>query len=174
MLPFRRAQPNFESLVRAHQRAVIGIARNLTLDAAVADEIAQDVFCELHRELPRLGDEAHVLAWLRRVTCHRAIDHVRRRRVFQRAVEHAPPEEESRELMTDIMLNERLRRLVASLPDSMRQVVVLRYQEDLGPEAIAQTLGMPVNTVKSHLQRGLDILRGKVERIDSPTLRGQP
>jgi RNA polymerase sigma-70 factor (ECF subfamily) len=43
-------------------------------------------------------------------------------------------------------------------------VVILRYQEDLGPAEIAQVLDMPVATVKSHLQRSLDMLRDKLAR----------
>jgi RNA polymerase sigma-70 factor (ECF subfamily) len=42
---------------------------------------------------------------------------------------------------------------------------VLRYQEELMPEEIAQTLSMPVATVKSNLYRGLEILRQKTERV---------
>ena len=42
-------------------------------------------------------------------------------------------------------------------------IVILRYQEDLGPSDIAEILEMPVNTVKSHLQRSLATLRGKLE-----------
>jgi RNA polymerase sigma-70 factor, ECF subfamily len=41
---------------------------------------------------------------------------------------------------------------------------VLRYQEDLDPAEISQVLGIPVNTVKSHLQRALATLREKLER----------
>jgi RNA polymerase sigma-70 factor (ECF subfamily) len=66
------------------------------------------------------------------------------------------------------MLSERLRRLVASLPEKPRAVMVLRYQEDLDPEEIAATLGMPVRTVKSHLQRSLVMLREKAGRAFLP------
>jgi RNA polymerase sigma-70 factor (ECF subfamily) len=43
-------------------------------------------------------------------------------------------------------------------------VVVLRFQEDLDPSEIAKVLDMPVNTVKSHLQRSLAVLKEKLER----------
>jgi RNA polymerase sigma-70 factor (ECF subfamily) len=62
------------------------------------------------------------------------------------------------------MLQETLRRLVASLPEAPRMVMVLRYQEDLDPLEIAETLSMPLGTVKSHLQRSLALLREKLER----------
>ena len=64
----------------------------------------------------------------------------------------------------DPLMNETLRRLVASLPDTPRIVMVLRYQEDLDPSDIAQILEMPIATVKSHLQRSLALLREKLAR----------
>lgn len=68
------------------------------------------------------------------------------------------------EAARDPMLAETLRRLVASLPEAPRMVMVLRYQEDLDPAEIAETLSMPLGTVKSHLQRSLALLREKLER----------
>ena len=62
------------------------------------------------------------------------------------------------------MLEETLRRLVASLPETPRMVMVLRYQEELDPSEIAQVLEMPLATVKSHLQRSLAMLREKLAR----------
>jgi RNA polymerase sigma-70 factor (ECF subfamily) len=61
-------------------------------------------------------------------------------------------------------MDETLRRLVASLPETPRMVMVLRYQEDLDPSEIAEVLEMPVATVKSHLQRALAMLREKLAR----------
>jgi RNA polymerase sigma-70 factor (ECF subfamily) len=56
-------------------------------------------------------------------------------------------------------LGARLEQLLATLPESQRAVLILRYQEDLTPEEIAATLQAPVATVKSNLQRGLKLLR---------------
>ena len=55
----------------------------------------------------------------------------------------------------------RLEALLATLPEPQRAALVLRYQEDLTPEEIAATLDAPLATVKSHLQRGLKLLRAK-------------
>ena len=57
----------------------------------------------------------------------------------------------------------RLEEMVSSLPEVMRGAVVLRYQEDLDPDEIANVLGQPVATVKSNLQRGLGLLRRKAD-----------
>ena len=64
----------------------------------------------------------------------------------------------------DLLLNDKLRSLVANLPEQARMAVILRYQEDLGPEEIAEILDIPVGTVKSRLQRALGLLREKLER----------
>ena len=60
-------------------------------------------------------------------------------------------------------LGDRIERLLATLPEAQRAAIVLRYQEDLTPEEIAATLGAPLATVKSQLQRGLKLLRAKAE-----------
>jgi RNA polymerase sigma-70 factor, ECF subfamily len=62
------------------------------------------------------------------------------------------------------LLQERLGRLVASLPEKQRMVVVLRFGEDMDAEEIGEALGMPVRTVWSHLQRGIALMREKASR----------
>jgi RNA polymerase sigma-70 factor (ECF subfamily) len=156
--------------MREHQSMVFSIARRIVHDPSVAEEVAQDVFFELHNQLPSLASEEHVVHWLRRVTVHRAIDQARRR--LRRPQDHAAvsfaepgvaePAAAARE--QDPWMADRLRQMVASLPIMPRTVIVLRYQEELMPEEIAAVLGMPVATVKSHLQRALKVLRAKAQR----------
>jgi len=61
----------------------------------------------------------------------------------------------------DPLWENRLRALLLQLPDAPRAVLTLRFQEDLEPSEIAEVLDMSVNTVKSHLRRSLDWLRGQ-------------
>jgi RNA polymerase sigma-70 factor (ECF subfamily) len=154
----------FTSLVRQHQAMVFSLAWHFLRDDATAEELAQEVFLELHRALPALDSAAHATNWLRRVTTHRCIDQSRRDRnrpriALEDVAEPAAPASES-----DPFLAERLRRLTQSLPEKARAVLLLRYQEDMEPSEIADMLSMPLNTVKSHLTRSLAMLRGKLER----------
>ena len=64
----------------------------------------------------------------------------------------------------DPLLSRGLRRMVASLSEDARAVIILRYQEELDLADIAEILDIPVNTVKSRLQRSLEILREKFHR----------
>ena len=157
------AEADFADLVRRHQSMVFSIALHFLADYSAAEELAQDVFVQLHANLANLHSEAHVTFWLRKVTAHRCIDHKRRRKPPQVSLEDAPePSEPAR--VTDPLMARRLRQVVASLPEKPRLVVVLRYLEDMLPEDIAEVLGMPIATVKSHLQRSLAMLREKMAR----------
>ena len=154
--------PDFEKLVRMHQRMVFNIAYHFLHDRALAEEVAQDVFLRLSRSLPLMKSEAHVNAWLCKVTTRRCIDYARRRRRDLALDEIPEPACESSP--GDPLMGRRLQRMVASLPPKARAVVILRYQEELEPEEIAQVLGWRLNTVKSQLHRSLVVLRNKLGR----------
>lgn len=156
----------FAALVRTHQRTVYSLALRMLGSREAADELAQDVFFQLHRKLETIESGAHLVFWLRRVVTHRAIDRLRQRVGFDHVSLDEEPEIADVTPRRDPLLQRQLRALVAQLPSSARAVVVLRYQEDLDPLEIARTLDMPVNTVKSHLKRSLATLR---ERIGSAT-----
>jgi len=153
-------QPDFEQLVDEHQSMVFSLALRMTGDYGLAEEIAQDVFLELDRHLRSIENPLHALLWLRRVAMNRSADALRRRRVRGISVEidetHGARGEERISPLAD-----RVERLLATVPEPQRAALVLRYQEDLTPEEIAVTLGAPLATVKSHLQRGLKLLRAK-------------
>ncbi len=157
------AMPEFGEVLREHQAMVFSIALHFLRDRSAAEEVAQDVFLQLHRNFESI-DPARVVFWLRRVTSNRSIDYVRKRKLRTTVALEDVAEPRSPESTGDFMLNERLRALVATLPEKPRMVMVLRYQEDVMPEEIAKILDMPVRTVKSHLQRSLAMLREKIQR----------
>ncbi len=157
-------QPDFEQLVDEHQSMVFSLAWRMTGDRGLAEEIAQDVFLELDRNLGRIESPEHALFWLRRVSMSRSTDALRRRRV--RCVDLWVEIEERHGAQAEVRsspLGARLEQLLATLPEPQRAALVLRYQEDLTPEEIAATLETPLATVKSHLQRGLKLMRAKAE-----------
>ncbi len=161
--PGEIAESDFAEMVRRHQSMVFSIAQHFLADRSAAEELAQDVFLQLHANLSSLKSDEHVTFWLRKVTAHRCIDYKRRRKLPQVSLEDAP-EPATPARYGDPFLARRLRQFVASLPETPRLVVILRYQEDMGAEEIANALDMPLATVKSHLQRSLAMLREKVAR----------
>jgi RNA polymerase sigma-70 factor (ECF subfamily) len=170
-------QPDFEQLVDEHQSMVFSLALRMTGDRGLAEEIAQDVFLELDRHMTKLESPLHAGFWLRRVTMSRSADALRRRRVrgmdlwVQLEEKHGVQMEECSSPET-ARLAARIDRLLATLPEPQRAALVLRYQEDLTPEEIAETLDAPLATVKSHLQRGLKLLRAKAATQLKEYIRG--
>jgi RNA polymerase sigma-70 factor (ECF subfamily) len=163
----------FEKLVDEHQSMVFSLALRMTADRGLAEELAQDVFVELDRNLGKMQSADHVRFWLRRVTMNRSADALRRRRVrgtdlwVEMEDEHGVPAEDR-----GSPLSARLEQLLATLPEPQRAALVLRYQEDLTPEEIAATLQTPLATVKSQLQRGLKLLRAKAQSHLKEYMRG--
>jgi RNA polymerase sigma-70 factor (ECF subfamily) len=148
-------------LVQAHQRAVYSLALRMLGTRDLAEDLTQDVFMQLNGNLGTIESNKHLGFWLRRVTTNRAIDQLRRRsRVQMTSLEDEQPFFSAEE-DADPMLQRHLRDLLADLSPPARAVLLLRYQEDLDPTDIAQTLDMPVNTVKSHLKRSLETMREK-------------
>jgi RNA polymerase sigma-70 factor, ECF subfamily len=154
----------FEQIVRQHQGMVFSLAYHFLRDRALAEELAQEVFLNLHQNLHSIKSPEHLTFWLRKVTSHRCIDQVRRQKVRPQVSLEDVPEPIANTVENDLLLSEMLRRVVETLPEKARLVVILRYQEDLDPSEIAKVLEMPLNTVKSHLRRSLSMLRDKLSR----------
>lgn len=155
-------QAAFGALMRRHQRLVYSLALRMLADRHAAEDLAQEVFLQLYRNLSAVSSEAHLAFWLRRVTLHRAIDRLRRTPRYESAAPEEAAAAPSETVQADPLLERRLRSLVRELSPAARAVVLLRYQEDLDPAEIARTLRMPVNTVKSHLKRSLAQLRERL------------
>ena len=148
----------FAAVIEEHQSIVYGIAWNFFGDRGRAEELAQDVFLQLFRNLSSIQSRAHLIYWLRQVTSRKCIDSARRR--GPRLVVSLDDVELSvTPRVADPFLTRRLRERIATLPDMQRIVLTLRYQEELGPAEIGELLHMPENTVKSCLHRALTTLR---------------
>jgi RNA polymerase sigma-70 factor (ECF subfamily) len=162
---------DFEALVTRHQSMVYSIALHFLRNPALAEEVAQEVFLELYLHREEMQSPEHVLYWLRKVTSRRCIDQSRRRKHQPKISLDDAPEPFSWMPVEDPLLKQYIGQLVGTLQELPRMIVILRYQEDLGPGEISELLEMPVATVKSHLQRSLALLRRKIaattgERFD--------
>jgi RNA polymerase sigma-70 factor, ECF subfamily len=156
----------FRELMRLHKLRVFSVALRLTGNSADAEEVAQDVFLQLHGALAQITDSGHLRHWLLRAVSHRCIDRLRRRVSRPQLVSiDALPESAqgtAAEGAGDLLAVAQVRRLVLKLPPEARAVLLLRFQEELVPTEIAAVLAMPLNTVKSHLRRSLEWLRSQL------------
>lgn len=154
----------FAEIVQEQQAMVFSIALHYLQDRALAEDLAQEVFLELYQKIAGIQSADHLTYWLRRVTVNRCIDLGRRKKHRRETALEDSPEPAAADGEIDPLLFGRLEESLAALPEKQRMMVVLRYQEGLGPAEIAELLSMPVNTVKSTLHRTLDELRRKMTR----------
>jgi RNA polymerase sigma-70 factor (ECF subfamily) len=154
----------FAAIVEEHQAMVFSIAFHYLHDRSLAEDVAQEAFLELYQKLNTIQSAAHLTFWLRRVAVHRSIDQGRKLNHRREQELDSITEPTAARATSDPMLHDRLRQSLTALPEKQRMVVVLRYQEDMGPAEIAEVMEMPVNTVKSTLHRTLEELRKKLTR----------
>ena len=164
---------DFEALVLRHEAMLYRIAFNFFLSRAIAEEVVQDVFLQCFENLKRIESPEHLKAWLRRTATHRCLDILRRGKAQRELQLDELPDVPGSISESDPFLSERLRRLVASLPEKQRIIVVLRYSEDMDPEEIGELLGISAGTVRSYLHRALALLREKAPRTLGEELYGQ-
>jgi RNA polymerase sigma-70 factor (ECF subfamily) len=186
-LPARLARDldgSFEALVVTYQRLVFGLALRVVADRGDAEEVAQDTFERAYHALA--GYEADRVAamrlrpWLARIALNLARNRVRRRPPAARPLEDgdgqplavaAPAAAEPAELAERRQELDFWAGLLAGLPRGQREAVVLRHVEGLPYEEVAEVLGRPVGTVKTHVHRGVRQLRIELEARKEPTPR---
>jgi RNA polymerase sigma-70 factor (ECF subfamily) len=166
----RRAQAGehqaLSSLVETYQGPVYSLALAVMRDRADAADMTQETFVRLLRSLSAYrGDGANFSSWVHRLTVNICLDALRRRQRSPVASleqqgpslrEPASPDlweqpewrVEWREAASEI------HSALARLPSSQRLALTLHYLEDRPYDEIAASMGVPLNTVKSHILRG--------------------
>ena len=144
---------------------VFSLAYHFLRDRALAEELAQDVFLELHVHWKEMHSTVQLRFWLRKVASRKCIDQARRRRFRAHVAMEQAPEPFAWMPAADPLLKQYIEHVVGALQETPRLIVILRFQEDLDPSEIAELLEMPIATVKSHLQRSLAFLRRRVGAV---------
>lgn len=160
----------FRILVDRHQGLVVGTVARM-LGTADAEDVAQQVFLNVWRSAPRWRPEAKVTTWMMTIAKRLVFNESRRRsraRIVPQqgedpVVQDFPddsPQPDRRIL--DRELSDAVEKALASLGEKERLAVVLRRQEGMPYEEIAQILGASVPAVKSLLFRARGALRAKL------------
>jgi RNA polymerase sigma-70 factor (sigma-E family) len=173
--PHQGVRPDDALLAQLFAReatSLVRMARFFVDDRTAAEDLVQEAFIRLARTLHRLRDPAAATGYLRSIVLNLARDHNRRGLMSLRHQPPAAPEPASVE--DQVSDRDDARRMVAelrSLPRRQRDCLVLRYYMDLSVADIAATLGLSANSVKTHLQRGLQTLEDRLVGTTDATTR---
>jgi RNA polymerase sigma-70 factor (ECF subfamily) len=146
----------FAMLVRRHQSRVRALLRRLTRgDDALADDLAQETFVLVWRNLPKFRFEARFSTWLHRIAVNAWQSEARKKREVSMALDGdaALAVDPLHEEMPDVASRIDLERALATLNDGERAAIAACYHADLSHEEAAQALGIPLGTVKTHVLR---------------------
>jgi RNA polymerase sigma-70 factor, ECF subfamily len=158
----------FRALVEAHRDRAFGLALRILRSHADAEDVAQESFVRAWQALPGFRGEAGFGTWMYRIVARQSFDRLaqlKRRRERETVIEAADQAATggAAEALPDAL---RLERMMAALSAPQRAAVTLFYYEDHSVERVAETLGIPENTVKTHLSRARAILREALQRDD--------
>ncbi len=157
--------PIFRELLQ-HTRALRALAAELVGDAS-ADDVVQEAAIQTMLAPPKRSGP--VRGWLASVVRNvarnqRRAERIRRQHEERAARTEATPPDRSAE---DADSMQRLTEVVTSLPEPYRATILARYLRDQTPTEIADATGTPLATVKTRLQRGLVLLRERLDEEDA-------
>ena len=158
----------FRALVERHQDQVYRLVLRMVRDPGIAEDLAQETFLKAYRALGSYDSQWKLGSWLLKIAHNATIDHLRRQRLDTRPLETAADDDAPS--LLDLLADENepgpearargralsrdLRAAVDALEPAYRELVLLRFQEGLAYQDIADVTGLPLGTVKVRLHRG--------------------
>jgi RNA polymerase sigma-70 factor, ECF subfamily len=166
--------PAFDQLVRRWDRKIQGVIYRLVGNHDEARDLSQEAFLKAYRALGTFKQEARFSSWLYQIAINATRDRLRRRRrrtdlslddveeKGEASLRDARPS--ALDLIESNDLSRAVAAAMAALSEEQREVVILKEYEGLTFPEIAETLDVPLSTVKTRLYRGLGQLRVRLER----------
>ncbi len=168
----------FSVIIDRYQSKVFSTAFHYTHDHEEARDLTQEIFIKLYNNLQKYKGKASFSTWLYRIAVNRCIDWTRKKKPQTVSAISDGGEEELDIYDTiadsgggpeeDLIKQENavyLRKLVESLPEIYKTVIILYYFEDFSPQEISEIIGVPKRTIDTRLFRGKNLLKLRMEEL---------
>jgi RNA polymerase sigma-70 factor, ECF subfamily len=177
------AQSAFEELVRRHQQRVFALVGGILRRPEDVEDVAQQVFLKAYLGIKKFDQRAAFSTWLYKIAVNECWDYLRKKKVRPLVYESDLSEEQVSRLDGIVSLNhppegpdtraesrEMLERMLDTLPDQDRQLLVLKEMAGFSVQELADILKLNVNTVKVRLFRArsriMDLYRRRLESVN--------
>lgn len=164
----RGEQACFEAFIQRHHAPLSGYLQRQLRDVQKAEDLVQETFLRFLRQLKERSIPDNPQAWLYRVALNLCRDYWKSAQ-FQtdnRLMADLPEQRDTQSSVIELAERQETRREIIQsldeLPDVQKQVVMLRFFQDLKLQDIAETLQLPLGSVKTHLYKGLRKLKSKL------------
>lgn len=166
----------YADLMAAYRDPLYSLLLRMTRNTTTADDLTMETFVKAFMQLHRYSPTGTFSSWLYTIGVNTYIDHLRRQRLQTVPLSDAVHNQEGdvvefqipsgqpnpEEALIRMERDEALKAIVDQLKEPYRQIVMLRYYEDLSYEEIANQLGIPMGTVKIRLMRAKELLAATV------------
>jgi len=168
----------FSVIIDRYQSKVFSTAFHYTHDHEEARDLTQEIFIKLYNNLQKYKGKASFSTWLYRIAVNRCIDWTRKKKpqtvsaisdggeeeldIYDTIADSGGGPEEALIKQENAVY---LRKLVESLPEIYKTVIILYYFEDFSPQEISEIIGVPKRTIDTRLFRGKNLLKLRMEEL---------
>ncbi|HLU89393.1 MAG TPA: sigma-70 family RNA polymerase sigma factor [Cyclobacteriaceae bacterium] len=167
----------FEVLVDKYKSRVFTTIHMIVKDQGVAEDLLQDVFVKVVQTLnsDRYNEEGKFQPWIMRIAHNLAIDHFRKMKRYPSVVMEDGSnvfntlqfaEENAEDLQIKDETDALVRQLIEELPESQKQVLIMRHYMDLSFQEISEQTGVSINTALGRMRYALINIRKKLLKIN--------
>lgn len=165
----------FGEIVNRWERKIFALCYGMLGREDEAKDAAQEAFINAYRNLDKFRGDAKVSSWLHRIAVNQCLTKKRREKTRSETFLDEEKNEEERFFVApekqtpshQFESNEKtrtVRQVISSLPEDLRQIVIMKEFQEMTFQEISETLELPLSTVKSRLYTALKQMRMKLER----------
>ncbi|HBQ86641.1 MAG TPA: RNA polymerase subunit sigma-24 [Syntrophomonas sp.] len=161
----------FEELINRYKNSIFGIVYRIIGQYQEAEDVCQEVFIIVYEKLYQFDPGRKFAPWINRIAINTSISNIRKKKKVitlafeesmynQNDVPYSVSYRDDPELMFEEKeLEQEINAAIQALPDSYREVIILRYRLDLSNQEIADTLGISRENVEVKIHRARKALR---------------
>lgn len=164
----------FSVLVKRFHNLIYSITYRMLGDVAEAQDLTQEVFLKIYRQIGQYDPTLPLRPWVRRLACNLTLNHLRKKRPAHLSLIEAGADKQARlpsplpdqesALLTESR-NKRLQKALMELPEHYRMAFTLKYVEEMTSLEIAEAMQTNQNTVKTWLVRAREMLRRSLDDL---------
>ena len=160
-------QDAFAELVARYKNLVYSIILRMTKDSEEANDLAQDVFLKMYKNLASYSSEFKFSTWVMRITTKHVIDFHRKRKQetvpFEDslALTASDPDDSPEAALLRREEEERIQKIVDELPSMYKLPIVMYHGKGMSYQEISEKIGEPLSKVKNRIFRGRKLLKSR-------------
>lgn len=161
---------SFRVIVERYQTRIVNLAYHFMGNRSDAEDVAQEAFVKAYFNLSRFREGADLLPWLYKITTNTCFTFLKRRKpavALDEALAGGSIDPQSQNGLREIEHRDSLMKALQLLPAKYRIVILLYYAHDLSYQQISEVCGLPLNTVRTHLKRGKELLKARMEEAEN-------